>query len=205
VAVVEARAGREDNPDGLTSAQVAARRARDGPNELPKPRRSPALLQLVAQWTHFFALLLWAAAILAVMAGMPQLGVAIAVVVVINGVFAFMQEHRAERAADRLQDLLPKQVTVRRDGEVQIVEAVDLVRGDVVLLSAGDRVCADLVLADVNSLAIDTSAMTGESVPERPDIGAPAFAGTFVVEGEGRGVVTEIGAATELAGIAAMS
>ncbi len=205
MAVVEARAGREDNPDGLTSAQVAARRARDGPNELPKPRRSPALLQLVAQWTHFFALLLWAAAILAVMAGMPQLGVAIAVVVVINGVFAFMQEYRAERAADRLQDLLPKQVTVRRDGEVQIVEAVDLVRGDVVLLSAGDRVCADLVLADVNSLAIDTSAMTGESVPERPDIGAPAFAGTFVVEGEGRGVVTEIGAATELAGIAAMS
>jgi len=149
--------------------------------------------------------LLWVAAVLAVVAGMPQLGAAIAVVVLINGAFAFMQEYRAERAADRLQDLLPKQVTVRRDGKVQVVEAVELVRGDLVLLSAGDRICADLTLVEVNNLAVDTSAMTGESVPERPDVDAPAFAGTFVVEGEARGVVTEIGAATQLAGIAAMS
>jgi magnesium-transporting ATPase (P-type) len=205
VAALDVSADRRGAPTGLTSAQVAARRASDGPNELPKPKRSPVLLQLLAQWTHFFAILLWVAAVLAVVAGMPQLGVAIVVVVLINGAFAFMQEYRAERAADRLQDLLPKQVTVRRDGKVQVVDALELVRGDLVLLSAGDRVCADLELTDVNNLAVDTSAMTGESVPERPDSGTLAFAGTFVVEGEARGVVTEIGAATELAGIAAMS
>jgi len=205
VVALDPSADRLGTPNGLTSAQVAARRARDGPNELPRPHRSPVVFQLIAQWTHFFAVLLWVAAVLAFVAGMPQLGVAIAVVVLINGAFAFMQQYRAERAADRLQDLLPKQVTVRRDGEVQVVDAIELVHGDLVLLSAGDRVCADLELTEVNNLAVDTSAMTGESVPERPDTGAAAFAGTFVVEGEGRGVVTEIGAATELAGIAAMS
>ena len=79
---------------GLTSVEVAQRRARDGPNELPRPDRKPAFLQLLAQWTHFFAILLWVAAVLAAVAGMPQLAVAIAVVVLINGVFAFIQEHR---------------------------------------------------------------------------------------------------------------
>ena len=190
---------------GLTSAEVAQRRARDGPNELPRPDRKPAFLQLLAQWTHFFAILLWVAAALAAIAGMPQLAVAIAVVVLINGVFAFIQEHRAERAADRLQDLLPKQVTVRRDGEIHIIDAIDLVRGDVVLLAAGDRVCADISLVAATSLAIDTSTMTGESVPTRPREGDVVLAGMFVVEGEGQAVVTEIGADTELAGIAALS
>ena len=150
-------------------------------------------------------ILLWVAAGLAAIAGMPQLAVAIAVVVLINGVFAFIQEHRAERAADRLQDLLPKQVTVRRGGEIHVVDAVDLVRGDVVLLAAGDRVCADMTLVVATSLAIDTSTMTGESVPAHPSEGELVLAGTFVVEGEGQAVVTEIGADTELAGIAELS
>jgi calcium-translocating P-type ATPase len=205
VAIIGAGTEPKVVPVGLTSDEVVARRALDGPNELPRPRRSPVPLQLVAQWTHFFAVLLWVGAGLAVAAGMPQLGVAIAVVVVINGVFAFVQEFRAERAADRLQDLLPKRVTVRRDGEIQVVDAVELVRGDVVLLGAGDRVCADLTLLSVNDLAVDTSTMTGESVPDRPDAGDSALAGTFVVEGEAQAVVVETGAATQLAGIAAMS
>jgi calcium-translocating P-type ATPase len=162
-------------------------------------------MQLIAQWTHFFALLLWVAAGLAIVAGMPQLGAAIAVVVVINGLFAFVQEHRAERAADRLQDLLPTQVTVRRDGETHVVDAVDLVRGDVVLLAAGDRISADVCLADTTGLAIDTSTLTGESVPSRPQPGEEAFAGTFVVEGEATAVVIQIGAETQLAGIAALT
>lgn len=190
---------------GLTSAEVAERRRRDGPNELPRPARRSPIRQLLAQWTHFFALLLWVASGLAILAGLPQLGAAIAVVVLINGLFAFVQEHRAEKAADQLQDLLPKQVTVRRDSQLQIVDAVALVRGDVVLLAAGDRVSADLTLVETAGLAIDTSTMTGESVPGHPGPGDTALAGTFVVEGEATGVVTEIGAATELAGIAALT
>ena len=86
---------------GLSPDEVAARQSRDGPNVLPRPARRSPTRQLVTQWTHFFAGLLWIAIALAVVAGLPQLAMAIAVVVLINRLFAFLQEHRAERAADR--------------------------------------------------------------------------------------------------------
>lgn len=190
---------------GLTDTEVRARRSADGPNVLPTPSRRPAWRQLVDQWTHFFALLLWVASGLALLAGMPQLAVAITVVVLINGLFAFVQEHRAERAAEHLQALLPLQVTVRRDGRRHTVEAAELVRDDVVLLTAGDRVSADLTLTIANALAVDTSTMTGESVPDHPSPGDELLAGTFVVEGEAEAIVARIGAATRLADIARLS
>jgi calcium-translocating P-type ATPase len=155
--------------------------------------------------THFFAAMLWIAGILAFVAGMPQLGVAIFVIVVINAVFAFVQEHRAERAAERLRDLLPRWVTVLRDGSPREVDAAELVVDDVVLLAAGDRVSADLQLLEARGLTIDASTLTGESEPVRLGGGETAFAGTFVVEGEARGVVTATGGATRLAGIARLT
>ncbi len=190
---------------GLSAEDVLERRRRDGMNVLPRPGRRSPLRQLVGQWTHFFAVLLWVAAALAAVAGMAQLAVAIAVVVVINGLFAFAQEHRAERAADRLRDLLPQRVTVRRDGVIGVVAAEDLVVDDVVLLAAGDRVSADLIVLDANALSVDTSTMTGESVPEHPSVGDAVYAGTFVVEGEAETRVTAIGGSTELATIAALT
>ena len=93
-----------DGTGGLRAADARARLARDGPNVLPSPRPPPAWRQLAAQMTHFFALMLWVAGILAFIADLPQLGVAIFVVVVVNGVFAFVQESRAEHAAERLRD-----------------------------------------------------------------------------------------------------
>lgn len=101
---------------GLTAAEAAARLARDGPNRLPAPGRVPAWRRLAAEMFHFFALLFWVAGGLAFVAGMPQLGVAVFVVVVLNALFAFVQEERAEHAAERLRDLLPRFVTVVRDG-----------------------------------------------------------------------------------------
>ena len=88
-------------PRGLSRAEAEDRLARDGPNELPAPARVPAWRRLAAEMFHFFALLFWVAGILAFVAGMPQLGVAIFVVVVLNGLFSFVQEERAERAARR--------------------------------------------------------------------------------------------------------
>ena len=189
----------------MTTAAVVERRAADGPNELPRPAGHSAARQLLGQFTHFFALLLWTASGLAVLAGMPQLAIAIVIVVVINGTFAFVQEHRAEHAAARLRDLLPKRSRVRRDGVMVVIDATELVTGDVVLLAAGDRVCADLTLLTTTGLAVDTSTMTGESVPERPSPGDAALAGTFVTEGEGVAVVTATGARTELADVARLT
>jgi len=155
--------------------------------------------------THFFALLLWTAAGLAYLGGMPQLAVAIVIVVLVNGVFAFVQEYRADRAGRRLRELLPAWVIVRRDGRRIVVDAASLVKGDIVLLEAGDRVPADLGRLEVHSLALDEPMLTGESVPVRPEPGGRAHAGTFVVEGEAEAAVMATGARTRLAGIAALT
>ncbi|MCL4291797.1 MAG: cation-transporting P-type ATPase [Acidimicrobiia bacterium] len=189
---------------GLSSAVAAERLARDGPNTLSAATPVPAWRRLASQMVHFFALMLWAAGVLAFVAGLPQLGVAIFVVVVVNGIFAFVQEHRAERAAQRLRDLLPRRATVRRDGHRMVVEASTLVVGDVVLLDAGDRISADLELDHARSLSIDVSTLTGESVPVVGRPGDTLRAGSFVVEGEGSGRVVAVGSGTALAAVARM-
>ena len=192
------------NP-GLTTGEARRRRTADGPNALPTPRPPSPVLLLLGQLTHFFALMLWVAAGLAFVGGMPQLAVAIAVVVLVNGAFAFAQEYRADRAGQRLRELLPMRATVVRDGRRQEIPAAELVRGDLVLLTAGDRISADLALEHVDGLAVDESTLTGESVPVRPEPDARVYAGTFVSRGEARAVVAAIGAGTRLAGIAAMT
>jgi magnesium-transporting ATPase (P-type) len=189
-------------PAGLTSAEAAARLRRDGPNVLPSARGPSPVRQLLAQLTHFFALMLWVAAGLAVVAGLAQLAVAICVVVVLNGLFAFAQEYRADRATARLRELLPAAAQVLRDGHRIAVGTDQLVAGDVVLLSAGDRISADLSVAHSDQLAVDESMLTGESGPVRPGQGTTLHAGTFVVEGTAYATVTATGARTRLAGIA---
>ena len=193
------------SPPGLTSSEATARLGHDGPNELPPPRRPHPGWQLLAQMTHLFAAMLWLAAGLAVLAGMPQLAVAIVVVVIVNGAFAFVQEFRADRAASRLRELVPARAQVRRDGVLQSVAVRDVVVGDVVLLGAGERICADLLLAEAHALSVDESMLTGESAPVHPMTGARLWCGTFVIEGEAEGVVSATGGRTRLAGIAALT
>ncbi|ATQ29937.1 haloacid dehalogenase [Rhodococcus ruber] len=190
---------------GLTGSEAAARLTRDGPNQLPAARRVPWWRRLIAQLTHFFALLLWFASALAFVAGMPELGIAVIVVIVVNGIFAFVQQERAEKAAERLGELLPTTIVVRRDGALRTVDARDLVVGDVVVLTGGDRVPADLTLVVAGRCTFDESTLTGESEPVLRTAGAAVFAGTFVAEGESEGIVTATGANTRLAGIAALT
>jgi magnesium-transporting ATPase (P-type) len=190
---------------GLTTAEAEARRAQHGPNLLPAPRRPSAARRLVAELTHFFAVMLWVAGLLALLAGLPELGVAIFAVIVLNAVFAFAQQARADRAAERLRALLPSRLSVWRDGRRQIIEAEDVVVGDLLLLESGDRVPADAVLVTANRLLVDSSMLTGESEPAGPAVGDVVFAGTFVVEGESRADVIATGAGTRLAGIAELT
>jgi len=191
--------------DGLSSQQAADRLARDGPNRLPPPRRPHPLRRLADQLVHFFALMLWVAGALAFVADLPELGVAIFVVVVLNALFAFAQETRADRAAERLRELLPRRVTVRRDGRRVEVDAAEVVTGDLLALGQGDRVPADAVVATAHGLLIDTSLLTGESEATAADRGDEVLAGMFVVEGEADAVVTATGGATRLADIARLT
>ncbi|MDC5698551.1 cation-transporting P-type ATPase [Intrasporangium calvum] len=191
--------------EGLSSAEAAARLATDGANVLPEPRRRSLARRFVGELVHFFAIMLWVAGGLALGAGLPQLGVAIFAVVVINAVFALAQETRADRAAARLRSMLPTRVTVRRDGRRRIIEAAEVVVGDLLLLVSGDRVPADAQLVTGNRLLIDTSMLTGESVATTVQDGGALHAGTFLVEGEARAVVLATGHRTRLAAIARLS
>ncbi len=161
--------------------------------------------QFLAQLTHFFAAMLWVAGILAIIGGLPELGVAIFIVIVVNAVFAFAQEHRAEQAAARLKSLLPLQVMVVRDGSPLLIDADGVVPDDLVVLTDGDRVAADMTCVESHGLLVDTSTLTGESVPDSIGDGDVLRAGTFVVEGEGRAIVTATGASTDFARIAVLT
>jgi magnesium-transporting ATPase (P-type) len=204
--------------EGLSPDEAAARLKTIGPNELPRTHGPGLVRQLLDQLVHFFALMLWAAAGLAVVGGMPQLAVAIAVVVVVNGVFSFAQEYRAERAVHALSALLPETAVVRRAGRKLTIPAAELVPGDVVLLREGDRISADARVIRSSGLKVDMSTLTGESKPvERSAAPLPAirgdpldssnvvFAGTFVTSGSGLAVVAATAGATRLGGISRLT
>jgi magnesium-transporting ATPase (P-type) len=131
-------------------------------------------------------------------------------VVVINTLLGFIQEGKAEKALDSIRNMLSAEARTVRDGEPRLIPAEQLVPGDVVLLESGDRVPADLRLAEVKNLRTEEAALTGESVPANKttepvsakatvgDRESMAFSGTMVVAGRATGVVVATGSATEL-------
>ncbi|HWS15567.1 MAG TPA: cation-transporting P-type ATPase, partial [Candidatus Methylomirabilis sp.] len=205
-------------PEGLTREEAADRLRRSGPNVLRKPRGRPLYRKLLSQFTHLMALLLWVGGFVAFLAGMPQIGVAVLGVNLVNGIFGFWQEHKAEKAAEALRRILPRRARVRRDdGEVQI-PAEELVHGDILVLSEGDHVSADARLFEETELRIDQSTLTGESHPVRKTREAVTgsglsrcefqnlvFAGTTVAAGNGVAVVFATGMATEFGKIAGLT
>jgi magnesium-transporting ATPase (P-type) len=186
---------------GLSSAEAANRLAEFGPNILPREKRKPAWRMLMGELTHLLAVLLWIAAGLALLAGTPALSVAIAVIVILNAVFAFWQEYRADRSTQRLRELVPADAHVIREGSARTVPASELVPGDLVILAAGDRIVADLEVIDAEDLEVDESVVTGESVAVHRAPGEQLRTGTFVVVGEARATVIATGARTTLAEI----
>jgi Ca2+-transporting ATPase len=151
--------------NGLSEDEAAQRLEQFGANELPAPVHRPLWLRFTDQLTHFMALLLWVAGILAFVSRIPELGWAIWAVIWINAIFSFWQEFQAERALAALKKVLPMQVKVYRDGELRQIPARELVRGDVIQLEEGDRIPADARLISAESCYVDVSVLTGESLP----------------------------------------
>jgi calcium-translocating P-type ATPase len=202
--------------EGLSEREAARRLEQHGPNEIRRREGKSRLRELARQFTHPLALLLWAAAALAVVGGTIPLAVAIVAVIVLNAVFAFVQELQAEKATEALKRYLPPHARVRREGRTMEVEATTLVPGDLVLLSEGDRLSADARLID-GSVEVDMSALTGESQPvargaarsrpaasplESDDL---VFGGTLVTGGEAEAVLYATGMGTQLGRIAALT
>jgi magnesium-transporting ATPase (P-type) len=203
---------------GLSNEEAAARLRRHGLNQLPKQAGPSLARKLLDQMIHFFALMLWAAAALCFAGEMPQLGVAIIVVIVVNGIFSFVQEYRAERAAQALAALVPDTATVRRAGRKRSIPASELVPGDILLLKEGDRISADARVLRSSELKIDLSTLTGESEPvlrtaavqattpaDALEAGNVVFAGAFVTSGSATALVIATGPETRLGGISRLT
>ena len=205
-------------PAGLNQAEAAARLGCYGPNSLPRPSRRRWYAEFASGFVHLFALLLWAGAALAWVAGMPQLAWAIVAVVVVNGVFSYWQEYQAERAVEALAALLPRQVMVRRDALELLVPAETVVPGDMLVLTDGEAIPADARVVRAERLRLDTSSLTGESRPvprtaNRAEVAGRTtavlsnlvLAGTTVASGRGEAVVFATGSATEFGRIAELT
>lgn len=201
--------------DGLNDEQARVRLAQVGPNALPKVEGPHLLRAFAAQFTHLMALLLWCAAIIAALTGMPPLAWAIALVNVINGAFSFWQEFRAQKATAALQSLMPQWSRVRRQGREVRLPAEGLVPGDLLLLSEGERISADARLIRDVDLKIDASILSGESravkrsAEPASDPGAAwiehpnlVFAGSTVASGHAQAVVFATGGQSEFGRIA---
>ena len=120
---------------GLTSDQAANLQAKYGKNLIQAAKKKSPVLAFLSNFTHLMAILLWAAGIIALVAGMPELCVAVWLVNLINGCFSFWQEHQADKATEALKKMLPSYVNVIRDGQQSQVLAEDLVPGDIMVLA----------------------------------------------------------------------
>jgi Ca2+-transporting ATPase len=205
-------------PDGLSEPEARQRLGQYGPNRLAEEASTPWWKMLLKQFVHLMALLLWGASLLALVAGMAQLALAIVSVILINGTFSYWQEYQAEKATQELRRLLPQRVRLRREGRVRELEAWQLAPGDILLLSEGDRVSADARLLEQESLRVDQSSLSGESLPVAKSVEAiqtdhlgpldasnTVFAGSTIVSGMAVGLVCATGMATEFGKIARLT
>ncbi len=216
----EVLASLKTRANGLSAAEAARRLAEFGPNRVEEVGKESLLVSFARQFIHFFAVILWIGAALAFVAeryrpgqGMASLGAAIVAVILINGVFSFWQEYKAERAVAALRSLLPQRVSVLRDGKIEPILATQLVPGDLVLLEEGDIVPADCRVIDAFGVRVNTAAITGESQPmaRTAELGEEEsslfaknvlLAGSSLVSGQARAVVYATGMLTEFGRIA---
>ena len=206
----------DTTPRGLSGREADRRLVQYGPNALRRRGGVQWPRELARQLTHPLALLLWLAAGLSFLVGSRTVGIAVVLVIVLNAAFAFVQELQAERAVEALAGYMPQHATVLRDGATRVIEAVELVPGDVVLLEEGERIAADMRLL-LGAVEVDLSTLTGESVPvlrsaEFQDADVPrlvardlVFSGTTCTGGEAQAVVFATGMHTELGRIAALT
>jgi sodium/potassium-transporting ATPase subunit alpha len=205
---------------GLDSTTARLRLEKHGPNVITPTAQKPLWLQILYHFTDFFSLMLLFAAVLCLIAFAldPEedmhlyLAVFLFIVVVATSFFSFAQQYKSDKTLREFRNMLPPKATVRRGNHVQVIPASDLVVGDVVLIKLGDKIPADVRIIRNQRLAVDNSALTGESEPCERSVDktsdAPletnnlAFFGTLAVDGTATGIVIATGDSTVFGHIA---
>ncbi len=209
---------------GLTSEEAAERLVRYGPNELSEGRKISPLRIFLDQFKDYMVIILIIAAVISAGIGVWKdsteefldAGI-IMVIVLVNAIFGFVQNYRAEKTMQALRDMAAPKANVIRDGEEKSVPSRELVPGDVIMLSTGDRISADARLLEAANLKTNEASLTGESLPVSKnaievlpsdtllsDRDNMVFSGCTVDHGRGRAVVTSTGMLTQLGNIARM-
>ena len=198
---------------GLTHAEARERLASEGPNALPLSARRGSLAIALGVVREPMFLLLIAGAVLYLIVGDVREALVLAASIIVITRITVLQERKAERALEALRDLSSPRAVVVRDGREERIAGTEVVRGDLLLLSEGDRVPADGRLISANDLTVDESLLTGESVPaaKRALLGsedadaseARVYSGTLMVKGQGSAEVTATGARTAFGRIGA--
>ncbi|MDV2685370.1 calcium-translocating P-type ATPase, SERCA-type [Alkalihalophilus lindianensis] len=200
---------------GLSEKEVQKRLRVYGANKLDDGKKTPAFFVFLNQFKDFMVLVLLAATLISGLLGEYIDAVTIMFIILLNGILGFVQERKAEKSLDALKELSSPQMMVNRNGVWQKVLSTHVVPGDVVKLSSGDRIGADIRLTSANGLRVEESSLTGESVPVQKhaspldtkdatlgDQENMAFMGTMVTQGNAIGVVVSTGMKTEMGKIA---
>ena len=203
---------------GLTEAEVQEIRKISGKNIIAEKKGKHPFFIFLATMTTMMAILLWVGAIISIVAQMPELGIAIMMVNLINGAFSFWQEYRAGKATDALKKMLPAFVRVIREGKEIKLLSEDLVPGDIMIIAEGDKISADARLLFSSDLQVNQSTLTGESNPVRKihdpilregltrnELANLIFTGTSVSSGTGKALVITTGMNTEFGKIAKLT
>ncbi|MDO8057268.1 cation-translocating P-type ATPase [Candidatus Phytoplasma gossypii] len=202
---------------GLTTEEVRKRQLLYGLNVMKQSNHFSFGKQFIKQFFSMFAILLWIAGFLAFIIHEKAIGIAIILVVIINGIFSFFQEYKAEKILSSLSDMIPKQIQVYRDNKIEILDTQQLTIGDLIFLEMGSIIPADVRLIEANNFFVDNSTLSGETIPlnrnavendqndnifEIPNL---VYAGTTVAQGSAKGIVYAIGENTQIGEVARLA
>ncbi len=205
----------ETSEDGLSDIEIEEKRKQYGSNKLKEQKKTPYIFKYLLQFTDLLAIILLIASVLALLLGAPKDALIIFLVVVANSTIGFFQEFKADKAIDALKEYVAQTATALRGNDRKIINAVELVPGDIIILSEGMKVPADIRLISANELETNEAALTGESESQRKealktedskknivDIAGTVFMGTNIISGNGIGVVVATGMETHFGKIA---
>jgi Ca2+-transporting ATPase len=207
----------DTSKQGLSENEVVQRLQKYGPNELEQKDRKSVWSMFIEQFKDFMVVILIIAAIISGLLGEISDAIIILAIVLLNAALGIIQENKAEESLSALKRMSAPHAKVVRDGRPDVIDAKNLVPGDVVVLETGDFVPADIRLIEVSNLKVEEAALTGESVPvdkqstalQDEDIPLGdrinmAYSGSIVTYGRGMGIVVETGMSTQMGAIAQM-
>ncbi|MFH1832818.1 MAG: cation-translocating P-type ATPase [Candidatus Levyibacteriota bacterium] len=182
-----------EKQQGLTSTEVQKKLLEFGKNEIVVKKSFSAITLFLSQFPTFINLILFLAAIFSLLTQNLIDGTLILVILLINSFFGFIQEYRAEKSLEKLKSFITPMSRVIRNGKEMQISTFELVPGDLVVLSEGDRIPADGKILVTHTVEIDESILTGESLPVIKKHNDEIFSGTLIIKGRGRLIIEKTG------------